>query len=215
MSPVVRGGNAEHLAPGLNFRTFNAFRERPEIYSRIVKVMPSSKAYEEDFAETGFGPLVEKGELAKTIMDEPVKLGGVRFIHRAYALGFVISEEMQDDDQYNLMGDLSGSLGKSGRWTAELFGHDVYNTAFVTTRYVGRDGLALISASHPIVGGTTQSNLVTGDLDATSLETAWLRFQTLTDERGMFIEAIPTTLVVHPRQAISVDRWQNVHVAFR
>lgn len=204
--PHVRGDRAEHLAPGLNFRTFNAFREKPEIFSTLVRVQGSNSAYEEDFAETGLGPLVEKGELKRTTLDESHKLGGTRIVHKSYALAFEISEEMIDDDKYNLMGDLSGSLGKSARWTRELLGHDPYNRAFSATKYVGRDGLALITASHPLVGGGTLSNLLTGDLAEGTLEDAWERFQMLTDERGMFIEANPTTLVVHPTEVLNARR---------
>jgi phage major head subunit gpT-like protein len=198
--PVVRGQNAENLAPGLNPRTFNAYRERPEIFSRIVNVKTSTKAYEENFARSGFGPLIEFGELERTPLDEPIKLGGVRFIHKKYGLGFVISEEMRDDDQYNLAGDLAGALGKSSRYTAELYGHDVYNNAFSTTRYVGRDGKALVATDHPVYGGSTStlSNLVTGDLDEVTLETAWGLFQTQIDDKGMPIDMMPSILLVHP-----------------
>lgn len=204
--PIVRGGHAEHLAPGLNMRTFNAFREKPSIFPAWTRVMPSNSAYEEDFAETGLGPLVEKGELQRTTLDEPYKLGGTRITHKSFALAYVVSEEMQDDGKYNLMGNLAGSLGKSARWTRELLGHDVLNRAFSATKYVGRDGLALISASHPLVPSGTASNLLTGDLTEETLEDAWERFQLMQDERGMFVEATPTTLVVHPTEVLNARR---------
>ena len=53
--PIVRGQYAENLAPGLNMRTFNKYRERPEIYRLINNVKSSTRAYEEDFAQSGFG----------------------------------------------------------------------------------------------------------------------------------------------------------------
>jgi phage major head subunit gpT-like protein len=207
--PIVRGQYAENLAPGLNFRTFNAYRERPEIFSRIVNVQNSSRAYEEDWANAGFGPLAEKGELETTILDEPIKLGGVRFIHKAYALGFVISEEMREDDQYTLMNDLAGSLGKSSRYTAELYGHDVYNNAFTSAKYVGRDGQPLVSTAHPVYGGAgTASNrpAVDVDLSEAALEAAWTNFQLQVDDRGMPIDLMPTTLIVHPSNVLYARR---------
>jgi hypothetical protein len=103
------------------------------------------------------------------------------------------------------MGNLSASLGKSARWTRELLGHDVLNRAFSATKYVGRDGVALISASHPVISGV-QSNLLTGDLTELTLEDAWERFQLMTDERGMFVDATPTTLVVHPTEVLNARR---------
>jgi phage major head subunit gpT-like protein len=207
--PVVRGQHAENLAPGLNFRTFNAYREKPEIFPSIVNVRPSSRAYEEDFALGGFGPLAEKGELESIILDEPVKLGGVRFIHKTFALGFVISEEMREDDQYNLAGDLAQNLGKSSRYTAELYGHDVYNNAFTTTKYAGRDGKALIATDHPVVGtGGVAANRPAADVDLsqTALEAAWGNYQLQVDDRGMPIDIMPERLLVHPSNVLFARR---------
>lgn len=208
--PIVRGNHAEDLAPGLNFRTFNAYRERPEIFSRIVNVRNTNRAYEEDFARAGFGPLAEKGELETTILDEPVKLGGIRFIPKSLALGFVISQEMRDDGQYNLMGDLSAALGKSSRWTAELYGHDVYNNGFTSTKYVGRDGKPLFATDHPVYGGgvATASNRpsVAVDLSEAALEAAWANFQTQVGDEGMPIDIMPTRLLVHPTNVLFARR---------
>lgn len=203
--PIVRGMYAEWLAPGLNMRTFNRYREKAEVYRLINNVKDSNRAFEEDFAHSGFGPLREKGELEPTILDEPIKLGGVRFIHKTFALGFVISLEMREDDQYGLMMDLAGDLGKSARYTAELYGHDVWNNAFDTTKYVGRDGEALISANHPVVGtGGVAANrpAVDTDLSQAALEAAWANFQTQVDDRGIPIDIMPSRLLVHPSQVL-------------
>jgi phage major head subunit gpT-like protein len=201
MMPVVRGQYAEFLAPGLNMRTFNKYREKPEIYRMITNVQDSTRAYEEDFAHSGFGPLVPKGELESTILDEPIKLGGVRFIHKTFALGFEISEEMREDDQYGLMLDLASDLGRSSRYTAELYGHDVYNNGFTSAKYVGRDGQPLFSLSHPIAGtGGLGANrpAVDVDLSQAALEAAWANFAGQVDDRGMPIDLQPAVLMVHP-----------------
>lgn len=207
--PIVRGQYAEFLAPGLNMRTFNRYRERAEIYRMIVNVKDSNRAYEEDFAHSGFGPLAPKGELESTILDEPIKLGGTRFVHKTYALGFEISEEMREDDQYGLMGELAGDLGKSSRFTAELFGHDVINNGFTATKYVGRDGLSLFNLAHTVAGtGGTVGNRPTADVDLSqaALEAAWGAFQSQVDDRGMFIEMQPAVLLIHPDQVLFARR---------
>jgi len=190
-------------------RTFNRYRERAEIYRMIVNVKDSNRAYEEDFAHSGFGPLAPKGELESTILDEPIKLGGTRFVHKTYALGFEISEEMREDDQYGLMGELAGDLGKSSRFTAELFGHDVINNGFTATKYVGRDGLSLFNLAHTVAGtGGTVGNRPTADVDLSqaALEAAWGAFQSQVDDRGMFIEMQPAVLLIHPDQVLFARR---------
>jgi phage major head subunit gpT-like protein len=199
--PIVRGAMAFLLAPGLNLETYGKYRERPEEYRRYVNVMDSKRAYEEDQAISGLGPLAKKGELETTILDEPLKLGGVRYIHATYALGFAISKEMMDDDQYGAMRDLAGQLGKSSRFTSELYGHDVYNNAFSTAKYVGRDGKALLATDHPIQGlGTTFGNRPTVDVDLSeaALEVAIQAFEDQVDDRGMPIDMQATTLLISP-----------------
>lgn len=199
--PIVRGNMAFLLAPGLNLETFGRYRERPEEYRRYVNVLDSRRAYEEDQAISGLGPLAQKGELETTILDEPIKLGGVRYIHKTYALGYAISKEMQDDDQYGAMLELAGQLGRSSRFTAELYGHDVYNNAFSTAKYVGRDGKALCATDHPIQGlGTTFANrpAVDVDLSEAALEAAIQAFENQVDDRGMPIDMQPVTLLISP-----------------
>lgn len=210
--PIVRGQYAEALAPGLNWRTFSRYRERPEIYRQINNVKDSSRAFEDDFASSGFGPLVKKGELVQTILDEPLKLGGTRIVHNTFALGFIASEEMREDEQVNLMGDLASDLGRSSRWTAELYGHDVWNNAFSGTKYLGRDGKTLIAADHTIAGtGGTASNkpAVDTDLSMAALEAAWGNFAIQLNDRGMPIDLTPVRLLIHPSNYLFAKRLLN------
>lgn len=207
--PIVRGSWAQLLAPGLNLRTFGRYRERPEEFRRIVNVKDSRRAYEEDAAITGLGPLAPKGELETTILDEPLALGLVRYIHRTYALGIAISKEMRDDDQYGVMMELAGQLGRSSRFTTELYGHDVYNMGFVTTRYAGRDGKALFALDHPVAGtGGTLANMpaVAVDLSQAALEAAIQNFENQIDDRGMPIDMRPTVLLISPENRMNAKK---------
>ncbi len=207
--PIVRGQLAFLLAPGLNLATYGRYRERPEQYRRYVNVQNSSRAYEESMAISGLGPLAKKGELETTILDEPIKLGGVRWIHDTFALGFAISKEMMDDDQYGAMRDLAGQLGKSSRFTSELYGHDVYNNGFSTAKYIGRDGKALFATDHPIQGtGGVAANrpAVDVDLSQAALEAAIQSFSNQVDDRGMPIDMQPVTLLVSPENEFIAAR---------
>lgn len=207
--PLVRGQYAEQLAPGLNMRTFQAYRDKPELYRLINKVETTDMAWVDDYAMAGFGPLAPKTELGPTILDEPLKLGGTRIFMYAYALGYVVSEELREDGKYNLMGDLAAALGRSARYTAELFGHDVYNHAFDTDKYVGRDGKALVATDHPIAGtGGVYSNMLETDTDLSTaaIEAAWLNYQLQIDDRGIPIDMMPMVLLVHPSNVMLARR---------
>lgn len=208
MSPVMRGTMAEALGPGLNLRTFQ-YRRFPEMYRRINNVENSRRAYEDSFAMAGFGPLAEKTELGTTMLDEPLKLGGVRFIHKTYALGFLISEEMIQDGLYPQMMNLAGELGTSSYWTTELYGHDVWNNGFTTAKYVGRDGKALLAVDHPVQGtGGVYANrpAVDTDLSEAALEASILAYDLQVNERGMPIMMPAQTLLIHPSNRLLAKR---------
>lgn len=207
--PVVRGLWAELLAPGLNMETFNSYRQFPEYYSRVNKVKPSTRAYEDDFRIAGFGPLAKKPELTTTILDEPLKIGGQRYTNYTYSLGVAISQEMRDDSQYPEILALAAELGRSSYWTTELYGHDVWNNAFATTKYTGRDAKALCATDHPIQGpGTTVGNrpLVDCDISEAALEAAVLAFDSQVNERGMPIMLRPAFVLHTPSDKMFVRR---------
>lgn len=207
--PFVRGGNAELLAPGLNRFTFNKLRERPPQFPRYVDVLTSTRAWEDFFEMSGFGPLSKKGELEPTMLDQPLTLGGVRFIHDAFALGFLVSEEMRDDEQYGVVNQLAGALGRSSRITSELYGHDVINNGF-GTKYVGRDGLGLFSTVHPlrgVSGGTYANTPVTPvDLSEAAIEAGIASFDNMVDDRGITTEMTPSILLTTPNDRLLAKR---------
>lgn len=207
--PIVRGDFAAQLAPGLIWSTFNRYKEKPEQYRRYNNVQNSSKAYEEDAGLAGLGPLAPKAELEGAVFDKPIQLGLVRYIHETFALAVAYSKEMRDDEQYGLMTQLAGQLGKSARFTSELYGHDVWNNAFVTTKYAGRDTLALCATNHPIVGlGTTRGNrpAVDVDLSHAALEAGIQNFMTQIDDRGLPIDLVPKFLLISPENAHNAER---------
>lgn len=210
--PFIRGGWAEVLAPGLNRFTFNRLRERPSQFARYTQIMNSTRAWEDSFETSGFGPLAKKAELSPTMLDEPLKLGGVRFIHDSFALGFLGSEEMRDDEQYGMMNMLAGSLGRSARITTELYGHDVLNNGFSSAKYVGRDGLALFSLVHPLkgTGGTYANTPATAiDISEAGIEAAIASFDNMVDDRGITTEMLAKMLLVTPSDRMMAKRLLN------
>lgn len=209
MSPMMRGQWAEALGPGLNLNTFR-FRQFPMMYTLINKVRNSTRAWEDDFRTAGFGPLVQKSELGPSTLDEPLKIGGIRFVHKTFGLVFLISKELRDDSMYPEITEMARELGTSSYWTQELYGHDVYNNGFVTTKYVGRDGLALFATNHPVQGtGGTLGNrpAVDTDVSEAALEAAITAFDTQINERGMPIMVQPRTLLIHPSQKFLARRF--------
>ena len=94
-------------------------------------------------------------------------------------IGYKCSYEKLETDQYNIVAKtVSEGMAMAMQETKESTAANVFNNATSTaTPYVGPDGVALVSASHPYNGGTF-SNLGTGasntnvDLAADTLEDA-------------------------------------------
>jgi phage major head subunit gpT-like protein len=211
-TPIIRGQFAELLGRGgVAMEMMNKFAEKPVEYTSLVKVLTSTRAYEEDFQMTGFGPLAPMDELEPAMMDRPYQLGLQRYIHQKYGLGFGVSREMLDDDQYGVIRNLAGELGKSSRWTLELYGADVYNNGFAGTKYIGRDGKNLFATDHPIKGisGLTIANRPfssTQALSFSALEAAIQQFARQLNDRGMPIQVTPQYLHVSPEEEMNARR---------
>lgn len=120
--------------------------------------------------------------------------------HKKYTKGFRVSEEMYEDDLYNVMNREPGKLARSARRTAEYHAASLFNNAF-STSYTGGDAKPLCSTTHPRAdGGTAQSNANTDGITLTeaNLETADLAMQAQLDDKGMKIMARANKLLVPP-----------------
>jgi hypothetical protein len=121
-----------------------------------------------------------------------------RYQHVVYALGFIITREMMDDDQYDVVGQRKAQgLAFSMRQTKEIVVANMYNRAF-NASYTGGDGVALISASHPNIAGGTWSNQIAtaADLSEAALEQACIDIAGFTNDRGLLIGVRPESLVI-------------------
>lgn len=74
-------------------------------------------------------------------------------------LGFSISTEASESDQYGALRDIGGKLRDAFRRTKEQAAANVINNA-TSSSYLGPDGICLASASHTLDSGT-DSNLAT------------------------------------------------------
>jgi hypothetical protein len=203
MAVMNTGSFAKLLWPGLNAIYGKAYSEYPVEYTKLFETFKSSKAFEEDLGLSSFGLAVQKGEGQPITYDNERQGFVTRYQHLVYALGFIITQEMMDDDQYDVVGQRKAqSLAYSMRQTKEIFGANVYNRAFNGT-YTGGDGVSLINASHPLVAGGTFSNQIAtaADLSEASLEQACIDIAGFTNDRGLLIAVRPKSLII-PRQQI-------------
>lgn len=203
MSVMNTGSFAKALWPGVNAWYGKAYSEYPVEYTKLFEIYKSSKAFEEDVGISSFGLAVQKGEGQPITYDNERQGFITRYQHLVFALGFVITQEMMDDDQYDVVGQRKAqSLAYSMRQTKEIFGANVYNRAF-NGSFTGGDGVSLINTAHPLIAGGTFSNQIAtaADLSEAALEQACIDIAGYTNDRGLLIAVRPKSLII-PRQLI-------------
>jgi hypothetical protein len=203
MSVINSGSFAKALWPGVNAWYGRAYDAYPEEYTKLFEKQASSKAFEEDVGISSFGLAVQKSEGAPISYDSERQGFISRYQHAVYALGFIITREMMEDDQYDVIGKRKAEgLAFSMRQTKEVIGANVYNRAF-NSAYTGGDGSSLIASNHANIKGGTWSNQIAtaSDLSEAALEQACIDIAGFTNDAGLLIAVRPESLVI-PRQLI-------------
>ncbi len=201
MSVINSGSFAKALWPGVNAWYGKAYNEYATEYDKLFNKYTSGKAWEEDVGVSSFGLAVQKSEGAPISYDSERQAFITRYQHVVYALGFIITREVMEDDQYDVVGQRKAQgLAFSMRQTKEVLGANVYNRAF-NSSYLGGDGVELISASHANIKGGTWSNKIAtaADLSEASLEQACIDIAGFTNDAGLLIAVRPESLII-PRQ---------------
>lgn len=210
MSGVITSGSfAKLLWPGINAIYGKAYNDYPEEWKSLgFEVNKSSKAYEEDVGLSSFGLAGVKTEGGPISYDTERQGFTTRYNHVVYALGFIITREIYEDDQYDQVGKRkANALARSMKQTKEIVAANIFNRA-ATAGYTGGDGVTLLSASHPNVAGGTWSNQPTtaADLSEAALEQAYIDIAAFRDDRGLLIAAKPKKLIIAPANMFEAKR---------
>ncbi len=174
------------------------------MYDKVFHVLNSNKAFEKDTALSGIGQLEEVNELGAIPYEDATPGWDVTYVHRKFAKGRMVSQEMIDDEKFNMIQRLPKSLATAKLRTFEQAAADVFNYGFTAgggglAAFTGGDSVALFSASHVNREGTvTQSNYVTTALTQSSLQTAITAMKTRRDSKNQIITFQPDTLIVPP-----------------
>jgi hypothetical protein len=203
---ITSGSFAKALYPGVNEWYGKSYNEHKVEYADLFDTFTSRRAFEEDMSISSFGMAQVRSEGNGVAYDNEQQGFLTRYQHVEYALGFIITRNMMEDDLYDVVGERKArGLAFSMRQTKETVGANVYNRAFNST-YTGGDGKELLATDHPNVSGGTFSNELTtaADLSEAALEQAVTDLMKFTNDSGLKIAIRPQTLI------IPVDLW---HVA--
>lgn len=197
------------VVPGLFAFMISGYKQKAaeSDWKKICSVRNSTRAYEEAAYAAGLGLMAHKPEGESITYDEMIQGPTKRWIHKTYALGIKLTEELIEDALYpdipTEMRSLTEELGRSADETLTSLAWDMLNNGTATTYHTGADALALFSASHTSLGGDVWSNLLSpaSDLSATALQTAIDNFETTKDDAGRYQVLKAKYIIVNPSSA--------------
>tara|TARA_R110001592_G_scaffold215339_2_gene468654 strand:+ start:716 stop:1624 length:909 start_codon:yes stop_codon:yes gene_type:complete len=197
---ISRAQLLKELLPGLNALFGMEYARYDDEHTDIYESESSSRSFEEEVKLSGFDAAPVKDEGDAISYDAAQESFTARYNHETIAMGFAITEEAMEDNLYDsLSARYTKALARAMAHTKQVKAVVPLNNGF-TTAYSSGDGVALFSASHPLVSGGTNSNTqsTAADLNETSLEAAVIQIGKWTDERGLMIAARPQSLVIPP-----------------
>ena len=205
---ISRAQLLKELLPGLNALFGLEYTTYQQEHKEIYETETSERSFEEETKLSGFSAAPVKNEGSAIAYDNAQEAFTARYNHETIALGFSITEEAVEDNLYDsLSARYTKALARAMAYTKQVKAASTLNNAF-SSAYVGGDGVALISTSHPLVSGGTNSNrpATAADLNETSLENAVIQIAAWTDERGLLIAAQPKKLVIPPALQFTATR---------
>jgi len=198
---ISRAQLLKELLPGLNALFGLEYKRYGEQHQEIYETETSERSFEEETKLSGFSAAPVKNEGNAIAYDNAQEAWTARYTHETIALGFSLTEEAVEDNLYDtLSARYTKALARGMAYTKQVKAANVLNNGFTGGAYAGGDGVALFSASHPLITGGVNSNIPTtpADLNETSLENAVIQIAAWTDERGLLIAAKPRKLVIPP-----------------
>lgn len=185
-------------------------RYKWRIYTELCEVTNSNRAFEEYWEVSGLGTFALKVEGNAIQYDDPVEGLRKRVTFSVYGLGYRVTEEMRDDDRWDVVTAAADDLANSGMDHQERLAHEPWNEAFVNTNFSALDGVAMISTSHTsLKGGGTRSNRLNPDADLSdsSMEAMLTMMQLTVDDQGRYIPFRPNLAVFHPN-----EQWEFARI---
>lgn len=213
MSGLITTGSApKSLWPGVFSWWGAVYDQHEKLFDKLFDMETSKKNYEElvSFAGLGFAQLKPDG---KGISYDDMKQGTTtRSYNLTYALGYMITEEAIEDNQYPeqlnvLAKDAGRTLAVSATQTIETLAANVYNNAFSGGPTFG-DGVSLVNTSHTGAKGLTFSNTlaVQADLSEVALESANIQIKRYKNDAGLLINLKPERLILPPELEYEANR---------
>jgi hypothetical protein len=194
------------VEPILNEAFDGVYNQRKDEYTQVFKVEDGIKrSYQEEPVLYGLGaaPLLPDGQ--PVTYDEGGQLYVKRYTYDVYGLAFALTRTLVEDGDHIRVGStFSRHLAQSMDETLETTHCNHLNRAF-TSGFNGGDGVPLVSASHPVIGGVQSNLLVAAALSQTSLEQGLITIRQARDSRGKMIRLTTKQMVISPSNIMTSE----------
>lgn len=202
MSGINLRGNFDDLVledalPSLEMIVAEEYDQFPTAYDKVfnVKEMKTSIAQSTQISALKSAGQVGEGE--QIPMQQVIQGYKKTYTALKYGILLGVSQEMLDDDPYDVMSDNPRRLSRAFNEAIETSAWSVFNNGFSTN---GLDGVPLFSAAHPALqsGVADQSNLLgtAADLSVTSVKALFTLLRKTRDSAGNRIQIKPSKLIV-------------------
>jgi len=111
-----------------------------------------------------------------------------------YADSIEISKDLFDDNMHGVWAEDVKQFALMARVTQDDNAFALFRNAFTTT--LTADGVSFINAAHPLIGGGTVSNVISGALSDTTLNTAIVALREQKNQAGVILGGVPSILLV-------------------
>jgi hypothetical protein len=208
--PIIseRGGLwADTLDPIVKFRFDQAFNRRASLLATMFNVQTSNRAYEQisgvgaigvdSWNHYGATAANGSGQVPEVDFDQGYKQ---TYTHKEFVVDLPVERKTIDDQQQGDVFRAAERLGDSAALKRETDAASVFNNAF-SSSFVGGDGVALCSASHPFSPqktGVVQSNTGTSALTKANVSTVREAMMAFTDDNGNKMGVTPNIILVPP-----------------
>lgn len=210
---VTRGSIPRLLVEGVKNTFGDEIKKWDEIYPMLYEMDKSKKAYEVAVQMEGFGLASQKNEGDDITFDSRRQGFAPKYVHTAFAKGFVATREALDDELYGVFKQGAKALGRSMKVTKEVRAAILYNTAFSSSSAMtGGDGVSMCSTAHinGPSGGTYANRLaVDADFSEASLEDMLKIVMRSKDARGLAIRLNALKLIGHTDNQFNFQRVLN------
>lgn len=167
------------------------------------------------------------GEVGQVPLSTPKVTNKYTILVKDFAQGIRISKDLYDDNMHGVWAEEVKQLALMARATQDFSAFNIFRNAFSgdTSPVLTADGVSFINSAHVLIGGGTTSNLISGALSSTTLNTAIVALREQVNQAGVILGGTPSILLVPPKlfvlatqltdSALVADNAQNALNVFR